>query len=704
MKIHLFVLLLLSIIVNVYGQRACIGYDHSCRIREDGNVVCVGENDYGQLGIRSHDPVYTIPGEKVVNLPAKAIEIHCSVYFTFVLLETKKVYGWGVNVYGQIGIGFGGFDVDYPEVAVNVPPVTTMCCGDAHCLVLAESYLDKEIFKVYGWGLNNLGQLGIGNANLIGRFSTDFPLTPACIPADIFLTSETILRCGANIGGIITRNYNYNTSDYVAQVYSWGDNKAGQLGAGNITPPNDVICDQPNETAVMMIVDGSVVDLGYGYNHSVVLLDDNTLRSAGDNEFGQLGYPGLDEVGQNSPSLPALPIATGFPVESMGSYRYHTCFSELLSNRIGKENITKRIGCYGLNIAYQLGLDNLDDNIGYDKGSMPPTTFILPGNFTFISGCVPYLNSFGFIPVNDKGKIIPLYVGWGLDNYTLQVDLEYVITPQILDTECGDKFIDSNAGEDCDNDKGTLDGSRCTARCYGGIDCNIFGSIIPFSGDNVMQYKDMFGCRKPEYNCTHISPIIDLGYCFGQNQWLVYDYLLNMEEILYLWDNYNQNMSNRLYIDGDLILINKHAINILANSAIKNQIELVIHVSGRIVLDAYWFISMESGSITLITDTPPLVIFDPQDIHLDNDVHSTIKTKQLNSSVWIINIRKDGDSSDKVIIAVFSSFFGVIFLVVIGLYIYINKIKRQSGYEPIGDAVPDITPNKTINADIKEVY
>lgn len=727
MKVYLFALFLLSILYSIYAQRACIGVDHSCRIREDGNVTCVGGNDYGQLGIRNHDPVHITPGEKVVYLPGRVKEIHCGVYFTAALLEDGRVYAWGVNVYGQIGIGFQGFDVDYPEVSIKVPPVSTMCCGDAHCLVLAQSYLDKDIFKVYGWGLNNYGQLGIGNTNIIGRFSTDFPLTPACIPEYIFLSSETILRCGANIGGIITRDYNYNTSDYVAYVYSWGDNRAGQLGSGDIASPNDLICDSPGETAVLMILEDSVVDLGYGYNHSVVLLADNTIRSSGDNQFGQLGYPGIEEVGQSIGSLPAPPIDTGFPIESMGSYRYHTCFSELMSTTLTN---TKRVACYGLNIAYQLGLNNTIDNIGYDVGSMPPVSFLLPQNFTFISGCIPYLNSFGYIPVRHDQHTLPLYVGWGLDNYTLQAQnlvtvamtnslpvyggqidddvllspsdmySEYVINPQILDTECGDKFVDRQAGEDCDTDNGgALDGNRCTARCYGS-NCQIFGSFIPFSKEP-MPYNDMFGCRKPNnYNCTQLSPVGESAYCFDQDKWLIYSSSLMGLDIIPLWVAYEPDMSNTLYIEGDFIVTNKKIIELLKGSNVINNINLTIYVSGLVSIDASWSLSsMRSGKITIITLTPPMTIEKKQTFNYD-ETRSKIRTQQININTWQIQLTKFKDTSDIVIGTILGILGLLIIISVMVGFVYVTKLKRR-GYHPIGDS-SDSIQDKEVNKDKEE--
>jgi len=75
------------------------------------------------------------------------------------LFDTQnKVYGWGLNNHGQLGLGdeenrsrptklkaFNNIDVEY------------VCTGQHHSLALSKDH------KVYSWGRGDYGQLGQGD-------------------------------------------------------------------------------------------------------------------------------------------------------------------------------------------------------------------------------------------------------------------------------------------------------------------------------------------------------------------------------------------------------------------------------------------------------------------------------------------------------------------------------------------------------------
>ena len=74
--------------------------------------------------------------------------------------------------------------------------------------------------KLYGWGRNNFGQTGIGITSKLGEAS--HPDTPI-----LFNNAPTDL---------VSLSFNQNHSlaiDKNGQVYSWGEDKSGQLGRGD---------------------------------------------------------------------------------------------------------------------------------------------------------------------------------------------------------------------------------------------------------------------------------------------------------------------------------------------------------------------------------------------------------------------------------------------------------------------------------------
>jgi alpha-tubulin suppressor-like RCC1 family protein len=129
-------------------------------------------------------------------------------------VDGKKVYCWGDNVDGELGLAS---PVD-TNVALQVPGVSNVagitCFGTSTCAWLADSTK-----SVTCWGTNDKGQLGDGT--LIGR------PTPKTVPG----LSDVIGMDGSCAWT--------STGD----AWCWGDSYSGQAGigiSGNVTVPTDV--------------------------------------------------------------------------------------------------------------------------------------------------------------------------------------------------------------------------------------------------------------------------------------------------------------------------------------------------------------------------------------------------------------------------------------------------------------------------------
>ncbi|MFY9487655.1 MAG: hypothetical protein WAP35_03020 [Solirubrobacterales bacterium] len=136
------------------------GYDHSCAIRTNDNVVCWGANSYGQLGDGSVTP--TKGTETTESLGGRAKEIATGQAHTCALLVNGTVRCWGANSYGQLGNGTA-VGSTRPVSVVGLPAaVDSITTGAYHtCAVLVDKTLRC-------WGRNDKGQLGNGtrdNAN-----------------------------------------------------------------------------------------------------------------------------------------------------------------------------------------------------------------------------------------------------------------------------------------------------------------------------------------------------------------------------------------------------------------------------------------------------------------------------------------------------------------------------------------------------------
>ena len=79
------------------------GYRHSLAILESGKLYSWGVNNEGQLGdgtTKSKDTPQLID-----IIPGKVVSIAAGALHSLALLESGEVYSWGGNVNGQVGNG-----------------------------------------------------------------------------------------------------------------------------------------------------------------------------------------------------------------------------------------------------------------------------------------------------------------------------------------------------------------------------------------------------------------------------------------------------------------------------------------------------------------------------------------------------------------------------------------------------------------------
>ncbi len=140
-------------------------------VTSTGAVLAWGENDHGQLGTGtttdSNVPVYVC----AVGASAPCGEEHRLTgvtqvtggdYFTLALEESGAVVGWGSNGYGQLG---GSSNEECSKTLKTCQKIPKVVAGIEHATQVAagrEFSVALSGGKVYGWGENEQGNLGIG--------------------------------------------------------------------------------------------------------------------------------------------------------------------------------------------------------------------------------------------------------------------------------------------------------------------------------------------------------------------------------------------------------------------------------------------------------------------------------------------------------------------------------------------------------------
>jgi len=211
------------------------GPDHTAALFGSGILLMWGRNNYGQCG-QGH--------VNTIMLPRQVLGVFTDVTigydFTVAIDDTGAVYSWGDNIRGQLGV-----DVptdSFATLPIRVPffdglGVTHVACGSYHCIAIGARG------KVFAWGDNNRGQLGLGHRDEV--------TAPVLVP--FFARSNTTLTdfCGGRAHSIgITRR---------GDVYAWGSNDNGQLGLG----PGDFCILEPRLVPELSAKNFTHVTCGY---------------------------------------------------------------------------------------------------------------------------------------------------------------------------------------------------------------------------------------------------------------------------------------------------------------------------------------------------------------------------------------------------------------------------------------------------------
>ena len=177
-----------------------------CILTTAGAALCVGDNQYGELGnaapLTNSSTFLTVSG----GLTFTSLVTSHQQEWACGLVSGGSAYCWGYNNNGGLGIG---------SADINRHPAPALVLGGHHFTALTLGFLDAcglgTDSLAYCWGQNSAGAMGNGTVSA----AVTSPVLGGGGKKYVQLTAGNGHVCGLIPGG---------------QAFCWGDNSFGQLG------------------------------------------------------------------------------------------------------------------------------------------------------------------------------------------------------------------------------------------------------------------------------------------------------------------------------------------------------------------------------------------------------------------------------------------------------------------------------------------
>lgn len=247
-------------------KTAAAGYDTAFAITKDGTLYGWGGNQYGQLADGTFNNADT-PVEIMSDVTAVA----AGTGHVLAITSDGSVYSWGDNSYNLIGQS----DCENADgVPCQSKPVKIMDHGTDVSAGEQTSFVVTEDGTLYGWGLDQNGQVGVAEADSKSDEKVPYQSEPAEILTDVKKVSA----------GRYSHTLALTTD---GAVYAWGNNLSGAVGAQSKSD-GDTVYSEP-----VKVLD-DCVDISAGSSHSLALKGNGDLYAWGSQLNYQIGVENVD--------------------------------------------------------------------------------------------------------------------------------------------------------------------------------------------------------------------------------------------------------------------------------------------------------------------------------------------------------------------------------------------------------------------------
>ncbi|KAL5669633.1 hypothetical protein ACJX0J_021854, partial [Zea mays] len=238
----------------------------------NGRVFATGLNDFGQLGIGT-SVTHMLEPVEISGFHERVVEVSAGNHHSCAVTADGKLFVWGRNSGGQLGLGKGAGKVVSTPTKVDCLTdlrVKTVALGSEHSIAVTEEG------EVLSWGAAGSGRLGHGRQSSILGFSlTSTEYTPRLIKN----------FDGIKIKKIAAGMLHSACIDEKGTLFIFGQKTEKGFGR-----PNEEF--RPNIVEEIPFSE----EVACGGYHTCVVTDSGDLYSWGSNENGCLGLGGTDMV------------------------------------------------------------------------------------------------------------------------------------------------------------------------------------------------------------------------------------------------------------------------------------------------------------------------------------------------------------------------------------------------------------------------
>ncbi|XP_078218872.1 X-linked retinitis pigmentosa GTPase regulator isoform X7 [Callithrix jacchus] len=251
---------------------AACGRNHTLVSTEGGNVYATGGNDEGQLGLGDTEERTTFHRVSFFTSQHKIKQLSAGSNTSAALTEDGRLFMWGDNSEGQIGLP-NILNACVPHQVTIGKPVSWISCGYYHSAFVTT---DGEL---YIFGESENGKLGLPNELLSNH---RIPQLVPEIPEKVIQVA-----CGGEHSVVLTED----------AVYTFGLGQFGQLGLGTL------LFETSEPKVVENIGNKTISYISCGENHAALLTDNGLMYTFGDGRHGKLGLGLENFTNQFTPTL-----------------------------------------------------------------------------------------------------------------------------------------------------------------------------------------------------------------------------------------------------------------------------------------------------------------------------------------------------------------------------------------------------------------